>query len=161
MSQQSRLAVEVTKGEDFLNIWVDANNNGVRDDDDVNIFVTKSGGFFAESPTFKDALDAHLKQKLQEASIALIEAGHDPVAEEAICDLAFELVVKACTTTQASVAAQEAAYVAQEAVPQPEAQWQPQSQAEQLYAQWATQPTAQAASSEYTEHGIPIYRPQA
>ena len=158
MSHQSRLAVELTKGEDFLNIWVDANNNGVRDDDDVNIFVTKSGGFFAESPTFKDALDAHLKQKLQQASIAFIEAGHDPVAEEAICDLAFELVVKACTTAQASMAAQEELVAPAEAAPQ--AQWNPQSQGEQLYAQWATEPVTQAASTEYTEYGIPIYRPQ-
>ncbi len=131
MSNQSRLAVELTKGDDFLNIWVDANNNGVRDDDDVNIFVTKSGNFFAESPTFKDALDSHLKNKLREASIALMTAGHDTAVEEQICELAFELVVKACTTAQASIAAQDASM------------------------------EQQPANAEFTELGIPIYRPQA
>lgn len=97
MSHQSRLAVEITKGDDFLNIWVDANNNGVRDDDDVNIFVSKCGSLFAQSPTFKQALDAHLKQRLQEASVALMTTGHDSVVEEQICDLALEIVVRACS----------------------------------------------------------------
>jgi hypothetical protein len=100
MSQQSRLAVEITKGDDFLNIWVDANNNGVRDDDDVNIFISKCGSLFAQSPTFKQSLDAHLKQRLQEASVALMTAGHDTVMEDQICDLALELVVQACREPQ-------------------------------------------------------------
>lgn len=95
MSQASRLAVEITKLDDSLSIWVDANNNGIRDDDDVNIFVTKAGGFYTESPTFKAALDHHIKERLKQASLALLESGHDPVAEEQICDLALEMVVKA------------------------------------------------------------------
>lgn len=182
MSATSRLAVEVTKGDDFLNIWVDANNNGVRDDDDVNIFVSKCGNLFAESPTFKQSLDAHLKQRLQEASMALMQAGHDDTKEEEICDLALELVIKACTLPQAieTVAVSETpapAYEAaayEEAAPayapvyatdasaEPAAQWQPQSQSEQLYAQWAAQaPIAPQEPAQYTEHGIPIYRPQA
>lgn len=127
MSAASRLAVEVTHGEDFLNIWVDANNNGVRDDDDVNIFVSKSGTLFAESPTFKQTLDAHLKQRLQEASMALMQIGHDAVKEEEICDLALELVVKACSLPAAIEAAEA--------------------------------PTVAEQPAQYTEHGIPIYRP--
>lgn len=43
MSVTANTAVEVTKGADHLDIWVDANNNGLRDDDDVNIFVTAGG----------------------------------------------------------------------------------------------------------------------
>lgn len=174
MSATSRLAVEVTKGDDFLNIWVDANNNGIRDDDDVNIFVSKSGTLFAESPTFKQTLDAHLKERLKEASMALMQVGHDDVKEEEICDLALELVVKACSMPEQmqTAMAQEAApayeapayapqYAAEAPVEAPQ-QWQPQSPSEQLYAQWATQaPLATEEPAQYTEHGIPIYRPQA
>lgn len=162
MSAASRLAVEVTKGEDFLNIWVDANNNGIRDDDDVNIFVSKSGSLFAESPTFKQTLDEHLKQRLKEASMALMQIGHDDVKEEEICDLALELVVKACSVpveTEAAAPAYAAPHTA-EAVAEAPSQWQPQSASEQLYAQWATQtPVAPQPTTEYSEHGIPIYRP--
>ncbi len=149
MSATSRLAVEVTKGDDFLNIWVDANNNGIRDDDDVNIFVSKCGNLFAESPTFKQSLDAHLKQRLKDASVALMEAGHDAVKEEEICDLALELVIKACSLPAAVEAIAAAA-------PQPA----PAASNEQIYAQWASQPPASAEEpAQYTEHGIPIYRP--
>jgi hypothetical protein len=97
MSATSRLAVEITKLDDSLSIWVDANNNGIRDDDDVNIFVTKAGGFYTESPTFKAALDAHLTEKLKTASLALLETfpNSDPVKENEICDIALALVVKA------------------------------------------------------------------
>lgn len=102
MSNESRLAVELTKGDDFLNIWVDANNNGVRDDDDVNIFVSKCGNLFAESPTFKQTFDAHLKERLKEASVALMTTGHDAMKEEEICELALALVVKACVPPQAA-----------------------------------------------------------
>lgn len=131
MSAQSRLAVEITKGDDFLNIWVDANNNGVRDDDDVNIFVSKSGHLFAESVTFKQTLDAHLKQRLQEASVALMTAGHDATMEDKICDLALELVVQACRAPEV-VAAQPA----------------------------SDEATYTSNGPEYTGSGIPIYRPQ-
>lgn len=95
MYTSQHTAVEITKGDDHLSIWVDANNNGVRDDDDVNIFVTSAGGFYTESPTFKHALDAHLRDRLKEASLALLQAGHDPVAQEHICELALQLVINA------------------------------------------------------------------
>ena len=32
----SQTAVEITRRDDSLDIWVDANDNGIRDDDDVN-----------------------------------------------------------------------------------------------------------------------------
>lgn len=100
-------AVELTKGPDFLDIWVDTNNNGVRDDDDVNIFVTKGGSVYAESATFKAALDAHLRDRLKEASMALMERfpSTDPVAEEQICTLALQMIVKA--TNEAAAQARE------------------------------------------------------
>lgn len=155
MSTLSRLAVELTKGDDFLNIWVDANNNGVRDDDDVNIFVSKCGNMFAQSPTFKQAIDAHLKQRLQEASVALMTAGHDSVKEEEICELALELVIQACTLPQ--VAAVEAAPM--EAAPEV---YVPQAPAHGAAPAWYDMPvsTQPAAEPTYTEAGIPIYRPQ-
>lgn len=109
MYPHQNTAVEITKGDDHLSIWVDANNNGVRDDDDVNIFVTKSGGFYTESPTFKHALDTHLREKLKEASLALLIAGHDPVAEEHICDLALKLVLDATREQTATAVGAEAA----------------------------------------------------
>lgn len=152
MSAQSRLAVEITKGDDFLNIWVDANNNGIRDDDDVNIFVSKCGNLFAESPTFKQALDAHLKQRLKEASVALMTTGHDSVKEEEICELALEMVIHACSQPQA-VAAEAPVEVA------------PLAQAPQQAAPaWYDMPPAAAqpaSAPAYTDSGIPIYRPQA
>jgi hypothetical protein len=100
-------AVELTKGPDYLDIWVDTNNNGVRDDDDVNIFVTKGGSVYAESATFKAALDAHLRDRLKEASMALMERfpSADPVAEEQICTLALQMIVKA--TNEAAEKARE------------------------------------------------------
>ena len=66
MSQASRLAVEITRGEDHLDIWVDANNNGIRDDDDVNIYITSGGGLYTVSPTFKQALDATIQERIRE-----------------------------------------------------------------------------------------------
>jgi hypothetical protein len=59
-------AVEITKRDDSLDIWVDANNNGTRDDDDVNIFVTAGGGFYTISPTFKQALDTTIQARIKE-----------------------------------------------------------------------------------------------
>ena len=144
MSQLSRLAVEITKGDDFLNIWVDANNNGVRDDDDVNIFISKCGGLFAQSPTFKQSLDAHLKQRLQEASVALMTTGHDTVMEDQICDLALEMVVRACRQPDVAAAAP---------VEQPHEQTAAAGWSNAAANFEATQP-------EFTEHGIPVYRPQ-
>lgn len=136
MSAQSRLAVELTKGDDFINIWVDANNNGLRDDDDVNIFVSKSGTLFAQSPTFKQSLDALLQQRLQEASVALMNAGHDTTMENQICDLALELVTHALTETQSDSA------------PLPP-----------LPA--AAQATGTGSPSQTNEFGIPIWKPLA
>ncbi len=144
MSAQSRLAVELTKGDDFINIWVDANNNGVRDDDDVNIFVSKCGNLFAQSPTFKQTLDAHLKQRLKEASVAFMTAGHDATMEDQICDLALELVVQACSVPQTIETAPVEQPVQQAAAPT-----------------WYDAPAAATPQPEFTEHGIPVYRPQA
>lgn len=96
MSQESNLAVELTKGEDHLDIWVDANNNGIRDDDDVNIYVTSGGGFYTTSPTFKQALDAVIQGRIKELAVALLVARtEDRNCEEQLCELALELVVKA------------------------------------------------------------------
>ena len=82
MSHASRLAVELTRGEDHLDIWVDANNNGVRDDDDVNIYVTAGGGFYTVSPTFKNALDEAIQERIRELSVALLtEEAAKPVNE--------------------------------------------------------------------------------
>lgn len=97
MQPHARTAVELTKGEDHVSIWVDANNNGLRDDDDVNIFVTKNGGFYTESASFKAALDGHLRDKLKEAAMALLEVYPrlDPVREDQICTMALDLIVRA------------------------------------------------------------------
>jgi hypothetical protein len=92
----SQLAVEITKHDDSLDIWVDANNNGMKDDDDVNIFVTSGGGFYTVSPTFKYALDTTIQNRIKELAIELLksEAQNLP-AEKNLRDLALELVVKA------------------------------------------------------------------
>ena len=107
MSVESQLAVELNKGDDHLNIWVDANNNGVRDDDDVNIYVTSGGGFYTTSPTFKQKLDETIQTRIKALAVALLqEDGHAPAkAEETLCELALELVVKATKeTTDAAIA---------------------------------------------------------
>lgn len=97
MSVTANTAVEVTKGADHLDIWVDANNNGLRDDDDVNIFVTAGGGFYTVSPTFKNALDSVIQARIKELAVALLtnpKAATDQT-EETLRELALELVVKA------------------------------------------------------------------
>lgn len=99
------LAVEITRREDSLDIWVDANNNGVRDDDDVNIFVTAGGGFYTVSPTFKQALDNAIQSRIKELSVMLLKHGdRDDSAsiESHLRELSLELVVKATTAQQQS-----------------------------------------------------------
>ncbi|MES2983693.1 MAG: hypothetical protein V4735_00705 [Pseudomonadota bacterium] len=102
MSLTSQTAVELTKGADHLDIWVDANNNGVRDDDDVNIYVTAGGGFYTTSPTFKQALDIAIQARIKELAVAMLQdmnaANHE--VEETLCELALELVVKATSEAQ-------------------------------------------------------------
>jgi len=89
-------AVEITKRDDSLDIWVDANNNGVRDDDDVNIFVTAGGGFYTISPTFHHALDATIQLRIKALAVDLLTTGKtDTTAEQALRDLALELVLRA------------------------------------------------------------------
>lgn len=90
-------AVEITKRDDSLDIWVDANNNGARDDDDVNIFVTAGGGFYTISPTFKHALDTTIQARIKELSVALLTTPHIPNSdtENTLRNLALELVLKA------------------------------------------------------------------
>lgn len=92
-------AVEITRGEDFIELWVDANNNGVRDDDDVNIFITAGGGFHTVSPTFKHALDTLLQARIKELALALLSNGQptpDQHAEEnKLRNLALQLVIRA------------------------------------------------------------------
>ena len=98
MTVSSDVAVEITQGVDHLDIWVDANNNGVRDDDDVNIFVTAGGGFYTTSPTFKHALDTVIQQRIKELAVMLINEPHaDQAVKSTLRDLALELVVKATT----------------------------------------------------------------
>lgn len=104
MSTPASLAVEVTKGDDHLDIWVDANNNGLRDDDDVNIFVTAGGGFYTVSPTFKHALDSTIQKQIKDLAIALLT---DPYQlntrnENILRELALELVVRAVGETTPS-----------------------------------------------------------
>lgn len=140
MSQQSRLAVEVIKGDDYLNIWVDANNNGVRDDDDVNIFVTRTGNVFAQNVNLKQALDTHLKQRLQEAAMAFMQADTGEVNQDEICDLALEMVIKA------SKAAEEVIEVVAEPVI--------------TVTETSTMPAYDTAV-QYNETGVPMWRPLA
>jgi hypothetical protein len=92
-------AVEITKRDDSLDIWVDANNNGKRDDDDVNIFVTAGGGFYTVSPTFRHALDSVIQTRIKELAVELLNKPQTKAtathAETILRDLALELVVKA------------------------------------------------------------------
>jgi hypothetical protein len=98
MSVHANTAVEITKRDDSLDIWVDANNNGERDDDDVNIYVTAGGGFYTTSPTFKHALDTTIQLRIKELAVLLINEPHaDKAVESTLCNLALELVVKATT----------------------------------------------------------------
>lgn len=92
-------AVEITQNEDSLSIWVDANNNGVRDDDDVNIFVTKSGGFYTESPTFKGVIDELLREKVRQLSLVMLEGKAGNTTEQMLHEAALQFVVKATTPT--------------------------------------------------------------
>ena len=96
-------AVEMTRGDDHLELWVDANNNGVRDDDDVSIYVTASGGFYTVSPTFKNALDSVLQARIKELAVAMLankQAQPDTQAENTLRNLALELVVKATQSSE-------------------------------------------------------------
>lgn len=93
------LAVEIVAGEDHLNIWVDANNNGVRDDDDVMIFVTSSGGVYAESASFKTRLDDVLKSRISELALEYMRSPSGDV-ESKLGILAHEWVVKALSPIQ-------------------------------------------------------------
>ncbi len=97
MGAFAQTAVEVTKRDDSLDIWVDANNNGLRDDDDVNIFVTAGGGFYTLSPTFKQALDSVIQARIKELAVALLTKPEtQPTdAEHTLRELALELVMKA------------------------------------------------------------------
>ena len=92
----SLTAVEITRRDDSLDIWVDANDNGIRDDDDVNIYVTAGGGFYTVSPHFKHALDTAIQARIKEIAILLINEPHvDKAVEGTLRDLALELVIKA------------------------------------------------------------------
>jgi hypothetical protein len=96
MSAFADTAVEVTKRDDSLDIWVDANNNGKRDDDDVNIYVTAGGGFYTVSPTFKHALDTAIQGRIKELAVAwLKEGGENSGQIQVLRELALDLVVKA------------------------------------------------------------------
>ena len=97
MLQGIETAVEITKGDDHLDIWVDANNNGVRDDDDVNIYVTKNGSIYATSPMFKRSLDHVLRDRLRDAAVSLLihPKASDPEIEHNLRALSLEMVVKA------------------------------------------------------------------
>jgi hypothetical protein len=90
-------AVEITAGTDHVDIWVDANNNGVRDDDDVEIYITKSGSVYVDSLHLKSPIDQLLKEKLRDAAVKLIEnqAFSDDNSENALSSIALELVQKA------------------------------------------------------------------
>ena len=96
MSLHAHTAVEITKKGDSLDIWVDANNNGERDDDDVNIYVTAGGGFYTVSPTFKHALDTVIQNRIKQLAVMLLNEPHtDQAVENTLRDLALELVLKA------------------------------------------------------------------
>ncbi|MDX2095535.1 MAG: hypothetical protein SFW64_06325 [Alphaproteobacteria bacterium] len=90
-------AVEITQKGDSLDIWVDANNNGARDDDDVNIFVTAGGGFYTISPTFRHALDTTIQARIKELAVALLThpEAQTSEAQNTLRNLALELVIKA------------------------------------------------------------------
>ncbi len=96
MLHATETAVEITKRDDSLDIWVDANNNGVRDDDDVNIFVTAGGGFYTISPTFRHPLDPTIQMRIKALAIKLLTEGRpDSTSEQELRNLALELVVRA------------------------------------------------------------------
>jgi len=99
MSITENMAVEITRHEDSLSIWVDANNNGVRDDDDVNIFVTQAGGFYTESPTFVGEIDEVLREKIRTLSMQILEETAEPTTETILCETALKFVQKAVTPT--------------------------------------------------------------
>lgn len=99
MTVTENTAVEITRHEDSLSIWVDANNNGVRDDDDVNIFVTQSGGIYTESPTFKGTIDETLRERIRVLSLGILEGTAEPTAETMLSDAALQFVLKAITPT--------------------------------------------------------------
>lgn len=90
-------AVEITTGDDHVDIWVDANNNGVRDDDDVEIYITKSGSVYVDSLHLKSPIDELLKSKMRDMAVQLIEnqALGDENQESALSAIALELVQKA------------------------------------------------------------------
>lgn len=90
-------AVEITTGDDHVDIWVDANNNGVRDDDDVEIYITRNGSFYVDSLHLKSPLDEALKEKLRESALKLIEAQafNADNEESHLSNLALALVQKA------------------------------------------------------------------
>lgn len=108
MSQLANTAVELTLGPDHLELWVDANNNGIRDDDDVNIFVTATGGFYTTSPTFKHALDGALQAQIRDLAMAMLSnpRAREDETQDTLRELALELVVRA-TTDNGSLAAQQ------------------------------------------------------
>ena len=97
MNTNLNTAVEITRGPDSLDIWVDANNNGIRDDDDVNIFISQSGTIYATSPLFKRPLDEVLRDRLRDTAVALMSntgfATAD--AEDTLRQLSLALVIKA------------------------------------------------------------------
>ena len=97
MALAHNTAVEITTGADHVDIWVDANNNGMRDDDDVEIYVTRNGSMYVDSLHLTGPLDEYLKEKLCEAAIRLIEnqACGDENAENRLSTIALELVRKA------------------------------------------------------------------
>jgi hypothetical protein len=97
MQLAATTAVEITPGSDHVDIWVDANNNGLRDDDDVEIYITKNGSVFVDSLHLKSPLDQILKEKLRDAAVKLIEnqAFSDENPESHLSNLALELVQKA------------------------------------------------------------------
>jgi hypothetical protein len=97
--QQLSMAVEVTRGDDHLSIWVDANQNGIKDDDDVNIFVTEAGGFYTESPTFVGEVDGFLRDTLKELALEYMKAPGQHAVEQKLCDVALKFVEKATTPT--------------------------------------------------------------
>ena len=93
----AKTAVDITKLDDSLNIWVDANNNGQRDDGDVNIFITSGGGLYTISPTFRHALDTTIQERIKELGVAMLtqpNTNHSHT-EQALRDLALELVLNA------------------------------------------------------------------
>lgn len=97
MFASQNLAVEITTGTDHVDIWVDANNNGVRDDDDVEIYITRNGSVYVDSLHLKQPLDMHLKEKLRTAALTLIEnqAFQTPHEETHLSQIALEMVQKA------------------------------------------------------------------